>query len=152
MDLFYLVLAQLSQLKGNYTELDTVVSNLRTEHKELKTLILSLAEEYKIEDAKNHGMDFFIDNSNKSKIVLLNYIHITNYIGIFWLRLWGGLHVLKDHEKYANIIHGLQNNIQETTLELSTQTTELNQLKENINISHETCIGLKRELSNMQTT
>ena len=79
----------------------------------------------------------------------MNCIHIANYIVIFCCR-FGRPQVLENQEKYAEIIHGLQNNVQETTLELSTQTTELNQLKENINISHETCIELKRELSKMQ--
>ena len=56
---FWLVLEQLSHLKGNYTELDAMVSNLRTEHKELKTSILSLGEEYKIEGAKDHSTYYY---------------------------------------------------------------------------------------------
>ncbi|KAG2224626.1 hypothetical protein INT45_003766 [Circinella minor] len=65
---------------------------------------------------------------------------------------YGELQGVENQEKYANVIQSLQNNVQEMTLELSIQTTESTQLKENINTTHETCIGLKSELSKIQAT
>ncbi|KAI7859460.1 hypothetical protein BDC45DRAFT_601700 [Circinella umbellata] len=110
------LLEQLSHLKGNYTELDTIVLKLRSEHEELKSSILSLIEEYETERAKDHGE----------------------------------LQDVENQEKYVNEIQSLQNNVQEMTLELSSHTTQSKQLKENINTTHEICIGLKSELSKIQ--